>query len=101
MRALVWDWLEAAGIQVVFGHDIDEKVHRVRTENGIPGWRADAGGISKIAPEIALSGYDMVCGGPPCQDFSVAGSRGSRRTCRADSFVCASDRRDTSRMALA
>ncbi|KQV79980.1 DNA (cytosine-5-)-methyltransferase [Rhizobium sp. Root1220] len=67
--------LEAAGIQVVFGHDIDEKVHRVRTENGIPGWRADAGDISKIAPEIALRSYDMVCGGPPCQDFSVAGQQ--------------------------
>ncbi|MDK4723110.1 DNA cytosine methyltransferase [Rhizobium sp. CNPSo 3968] len=63
--------LEAAGIQVVHGHDIDEKVHRVRTENGFPGWRADAGDISKIGPRI--TGYDIVCGGPPCQEYSVAG----------------------------
>ncbi|RVL94723.1 DNA cytosine methyltransferase [Sinorhizobium meliloti] len=64
--------LEAAGIEVVHGHDIDPKVHRVRYANGISGYLADASDISMLASRIAF-GYDMICGGPPCQDFSVAG----------------------------
>ena len=64
--------LEAAGIHVVHGHEIDPKVHRVRYANGISGYQADASDISMLASRIAF-GYDMICGGPPCQDFSVAG----------------------------
>lgn len=64
--------LEAAGIQVVQGHDIDPKVHRVRYSNGISGYLADASDISMLASRIAF-GFDMICGGPPCQDFSIAG----------------------------
>jgi len=64
--------LEAAGIQVVHGHDIDPKVHRVRYANGISGYLADASDISMLGSRIAF-GYDMICGGPPCQDFSIAG----------------------------
>lgn len=35
----------------------------------------DLSNILDVAPEIARLNPDLLCGGPPCQDFSLAGKR--------------------------
>ena len=38
-------------------------------------WQADLKNIFEIGPMVAALAPDMICGGPPCQDFSTGGDR--------------------------
>ncbi|WP_117195926.1 DNA cytosine methyltransferase [Rhizobium terrae] len=66
---------EAAGIQVSGGVDSWDRVGYVRTANGIYYQWADASDLTRFGGDLDRCGLEMIIGGPPCQDFSVAGNK--------------------------
>lgn len=68
--------LKRAGFEIVQAYDFWDKAVEVYRKNlGGPAWQADLKDIFRIGPMVAALAPDMICGGPPCQDFSAAGER--------------------------
>lgn len=76
-----------AGVDVMLASDIWDRAAETYRANDPDGTPYMVGDITKLAPQIIDSvGSDtpnLVCGGPPCQDFSMAGWRTGQGT-RAD-----------------
>ncbi len=66
---------EAAGIRVSGGVDSWDRVGYVRAANGMDYNWADASDLTRFGSDLDRYGLEMIIGGPPCQDFSVAGSK--------------------------
>jgi DNA-cytosine methyltransferase len=68
--------LQRAGFEVVQAYDSWKAAVDVYRAN-LGGYvrQADLKDIFRIAPIIAALAPDIICGGPPCQDFSPAGQR--------------------------
>ncbi|MBY5894885.1 DNA cytosine methyltransferase [Rhizobium leguminosarum] len=65
-----------AGIQVIQAYDAwPVAVENYRHNIGPHAEVADLKNLLSIIPEIARLAPDMICGGPPCQDYSLAGRR--------------------------
>ncbi|BDA84561.1 modification methylase HindV [Aureimonas sp. SA4125] len=68
--------LGRAGCEVVRALDVwPEAVAVYRANLGHAAEVADVGDLLTVAPAVAALRPDLVCGGPPCQDFSAAGRR--------------------------
>lgn len=68
--------LQRVGFDVVQAYDIWEPALRAYRKNvGPHAWAADLKNIFEVAPMISALSPDLICGGPPCQDFSAAGPR--------------------------
>jgi DNA (cytosine-5)-methyltransferase 1 len=68
--------LQRAGCEIIQAYDSWDKAVEVYRRNvGSHVWRADLKDIFRIGPMLAALAPDMICGGPPCQDFSAAGER--------------------------
>ncbi|MEO9963009.1 MAG: DNA cytosine methyltransferase, partial [Nisaea sp.] len=68
--------LGRAGCQLVRAFDIwPEAVAVYRANLGDHVDVADVGDILAVAPAVPALRPDLICGGPPCQDFSSAGHR--------------------------
>lgn len=68
--------LQRAGIEVVQAYDAWRPAVEVYRRNVGPHvWQHDLKDIFSIGPMIAALAPDIICGGPPCQDFSAAGER--------------------------
>ena len=71
-----------AGIDVVLGVDAWRSALKVYARNlAVPTVRADLSRLPILPPA------DIICGGPPCQDFSPAGKRAGGCQGRADRCV--------------
>lgn len=71
--------MEHAGIHIAVGQDIDKNCYQTMLANGK---KAICDDIRAISPEIVLEASGLkagepflICGGPPCQPFSIAGKR--------------------------
>lgn len=65
-----------AGIEVIRAYDAwPVAVENYRHNIGPHAEVADLKNLLSIIPEIARLAPDMICGGPPCQDYSLAGRR--------------------------
>lgn len=65
-----------AGIEVMRAYDAwPVAVENYRHNIGPHAEVADLKNLLSIIPEIARLAPDMICGGPPCQDYSLAGRR--------------------------
>ena len=64
--------LESFGAECVFASEIDEDCQDVYERNF---GRRPAGDITMIAAED-MPGFDLLCGGFPCNAFTIAGTRG-------------------------
>ncbi len=68
--------LKRAGIEVVGAYDAwDPAVETYRHNVGQYVHKHDLKDIFAVAPAIARMAPDLIAGGPPCQDYSVAGKR--------------------------
>jgi len=68
--------LQRAGCEIIQAYDSWDKAVEVYRRNvGSHVWQADVKDIFRIAPMLVALAPDMICGGPPCQDFSAAGER--------------------------
>lgn len=68
--------LSRVGFDIVQAYDSwDVAVETYRRNVGAHVWRADLKDIFKIGPMLAALAPDIIVGGPPCQDFSMAGER--------------------------
>lgn len=68
--------LMRAGIEVVQAYDsLLPMVETYRRNVGPHIWQHDLKDIFGVAPMIVSLAPDIICGGPPCQDFSPAGER--------------------------
>lgn len=68
--------LARAGLDVVAAYDsMPDAVATYRANIGDHVHQRDLSDILRIVPEIVALDPDMIAGGPPCQDFSVAGRR--------------------------
>lgn len=68
--------LKRAGIEVVQAYDSwPPAVETYRQNVGQHVWQVDLKDIFKIGPMIAQLAPDIIVGGPPCQDFSIAGEQ--------------------------
>ncbi|MGB3486526.1 MAG: DNA cytosine methyltransferase [Xanthobacteraceae bacterium] len=68
--------LRRAGIEVIQAYDAwGPAVEVYRRNVGPHVWQRDLKDIFSIGPMIAALAPDIICGGPPCQDFSAAGER--------------------------
>ena len=68
-----------AGFSPAFSTDIDERFCKTINHN-LPGHVVEPHDMNELTGEYVLSKtgkFDMVIGGPPCQSFSILGSRGS------------------------
>ncbi|MDR6663998.1 DNA cytosine methyltransferase [Rhizobium sp. 1399] len=73
--------LEAAGMQHGLSFELNEQAADVLVRSGKLVRQTDLNDIAATAFTIA-GRPDLVCGGPPCQDFSKAGSREERERAR-------------------
>ncbi|TCV76015.1 site-specific DNA-cytosine methylase [Neorhizobium sp. S3-V5DH] len=65
-----------AGIEVIRAYDAwPVAVENYRHNIGPHAEVADLKNLLSIIPEIVRLAPDMICGGPPCQDYSLAGRR--------------------------
>lgn len=65
-----------AGIDVIRAYDAwPVAIDTYRENIGPHAEVRDLGDILSIVPEVAKLSPDMICGGPPCQDYSTAGRR--------------------------
>lgn len=65
------------GVEIVLAVDHDERALRVYRENH-PGHAAlcmDISDVSSMVQELRRRDIQVICGSPPCQDFSLAGNR--------------------------
>lgn len=68
--------LKRAGFDIVQAYDSwSPAVETYRRNVGAHIWQADLKDIFRISPMVATLAPDIICGGPPCQDFSAAGER--------------------------
>ncbi|WP_318012945.1 DNA cytosine methyltransferase [Mesorhizobium sp. ESP7-2] len=68
--------LKRAGFEVVQAYDSWAPAVEVYRRNLGPHiWQADLKDIFHVGPMITALAPDIICGGPPCQDFSSAGER--------------------------
>jgi DNA (cytosine-5)-methyltransferase 1 len=68
--------LKRAGCEIIQAYDSWDKAVEVYRRNiGSHVWQVDLKDIFRIGPMLAALAPDMICGGPPCQDFSAAGER--------------------------
>lgn len=68
--------LKNAGFDVVQAYDAwQPAVSTYRTNVGAHIWKHDLKDILGVGPMIAQLQPDMICGGPPCQDYSIAGRK--------------------------
>lgn len=68
--------LRRAGIEVIQAYDAWSPAVEVYRRNVGPHvWQRDLKDIFSIGPMIAALAPEIICGGPPCQDFSAAGER--------------------------
>lgn len=68
--------LRNAGFELVQAYDAWEPAVSTYRENiGPHVWRHDLKDILGVGPMLSSLQPDMICGGPPCQDYSIAGER--------------------------
>lgn len=68
--------LKRAGFDLVQAYDSwPPAVETYRSNVGAHIWRHDLKDIFHVAPMIVALAPDLIAGGPPCQDFSMAGER--------------------------
>lgn len=68
--------LRNAGFEIIQAYDAwQPAIDTFRETLGHHAWRYDLKDILNVAPMIAALQPDMICGGPPCQDYSLAGER--------------------------
>ncbi len=68
--------LQNAGFKIVQAYDAWEPAVATYRENvGHHVWQHDLNDILGVGSMLASLQPDMICGGPPCQDYSVAGER--------------------------
>ncbi|MCT8989634.1 DNA cytosine methyltransferase [Chelativorans sp. SCAU2101] len=68
--------LKRAGFEIVQAYDSWEPAVEIYRRNVGPHvWQHDLKDIFRVGPMIAALAPDIICGGPPCQDFSAAGRR--------------------------
>jgi len=68
--------LKNAGFDLIQAYDAWEPaVSTYRANVGAHVWQHDLKDILGVGPMIAQLQPDMICGGPPCQDYSIAGER--------------------------
>ncbi|MGO1162317.1 DNA cytosine methyltransferase [Brucella sp. C7-11G] len=68
--------LKNAGFEIVQAYDAwDSAVATYRENIGHHAWQHDLNDILGVGSMIASLQPDMICGGPPCQDYSAAGRR--------------------------
>ncbi len=66
--------LKNAGFELIQAYDAwDAAVETYRENVGCHVWRHDLKDILGVGSMLAKLQPDMICGGPPCQDYSVAG----------------------------
>lgn len=66
--------LKNAGFELVQAYDAwDAAVETYRENVGHHVWRHDLNDILGVGSMLARLQPDMICGGPPCQDYSLAG----------------------------
>lgn len=71
--------LRMAGFEIVRAFDAwDRAVDVYRANLGPHAFEVDLRDIFEIGPQLARLAPDLICGGPPCQDFSAAGQRQER-----------------------
>ncbi len=68
--------LQRVGFDVVQAYDSWRPAVEVYRRNvGNHVWQHDLKDIFSVGPMVAALAPDIICGGPPCQDFSMAGER--------------------------
>lgn len=68
--------LQRAGFDIVQAYDAWKPAVDVYRKNvGPHAWVTDLKDIFHVGPMIAQLAPDIICGGPPCQDYSLAGKR--------------------------
>jgi DNA (cytosine-5)-methyltransferase 1 len=68
--------LQNAGFEIIQAYDAWQPAVETYRENvGSHVWLHDLKDILGVGPMLASLQPDMICGGPPCQDYSVAGER--------------------------
>lgn len=66
--------LKNAGFEVIQAYDAwDVAVTTYRENIGHHAWKHDLNDILGVGSILAKLAPDMICGGPPCQDYSLAG----------------------------
>jgi len=68
--------LQNAGFELIQAYDAWEPaISTYRANVGHHAWMHDLKDILNVGPMLAQLAPDMICGGPPCQDYSSAGRR--------------------------
>lgn len=67
--------LRQAGIDVKLGIDVDECAIRVYRANKFEALQMDLRNVRACVDAIRAVSPDIICGSPPCQDFSCSGKR--------------------------
>lgn len=68
--------LQRVGFEIVQAYDSWKPAVEIYRHNvGPHAWQADLKDIFRVGPMVAALAPDMICGGPPCQDFSMGGDR--------------------------
>jgi DNA (cytosine-5)-methyltransferase 1 len=74
--------LEAAGMDVIAGHDRSLLVHAIRSANGLHGAAWDPTDIGKLAADFVRAKVDLIAGAPYTQHLFESGREGAQKRAR-------------------